>query len=321
MGTDQEDNLPTDIAAYLWSTLAAENMRMITPDEAQGRIEKTLAALATRWSAPTASFSMESSPGPGHPLTVWPADGKPVRRLLSTVDNGWLAAALHHDPQHPTRHSASKPNAFPGRWTSSSFTSLMTRPTRSSTRASCTWIYCPRHRQLRRASSGLVNTEPRIASYIGIARRQLPPEHYFRIGRTLPHRGAQKQVPQGETPDSTWGSTVFEGHYTYRGMRIVPSWGGSMFEALMVPLFVPEARWAPRSWGVNHPLTSGPRSSTAVTRPATASGASLRRADPRAVTETTGLMPWERTSTATPPTIAPCQRVLEKDRTRSPMVS
>ena len=47
---------------------------------------------------------------------------------------------------------------------------------------------------------------------------------------------------------------VFESHYTYRGMRIVPSWGGSMFEALMVPLFVPEARWAPRSWGVNHPL-------------------------------------------------------------------
>jgi hypothetical protein len=37
-------------------------------------------------------------------------------------------------------------------------------------------------------------------------------------------------------------------------MRIVPSWGGSMFEALMVPLFVPEARWAPRSWGINHPL-------------------------------------------------------------------
>jgi hypothetical protein len=37
-------------------------------------------------------------------------------------------------------------------------------------------------------------------------------------------------------------------------MEIVPSWGGSMFEALMVPLLVPEARWGPRSWGVNHPL-------------------------------------------------------------------
>jgi hypothetical protein len=28
-----------------------------------------------------------------------------------------------------------------------------------------------------------------------------------------------------------------------------------MFEALMPDLFVPEERWAPRSWGANHPLT------------------------------------------------------------------
>ena len=37
-------------------------------------------------------------------------------------------------------------------------------------------------------------------------------------------------------------------------MNIVPTWGGSMFEALMVPLFVPEETWGPRSWGGNHPL-------------------------------------------------------------------
>jgi hypothetical protein len=28
-----------------------------------------------------------------------------------------------------------------------------------------------------------------------------------------------------------------------------------MFEALMPAMFVPEAQWGPRSWGVNHPLT------------------------------------------------------------------
>jgi hypothetical protein len=38
-------------------------------------------------------------------------------------------------------------------------------------------------------------------------------------------------------------------------MLVTPSWGGSMFEALMPSLFVPEERWAPHSWGVNHPLT------------------------------------------------------------------
>jgi hypothetical protein len=47
---------------------------------------------------------------------------------------------------------------------------------------------------------------------------------------------------------------VFEGALPYRGMDVVPTWGGSMFEALMVPLFVPEEKWGKRSWGINHPL-------------------------------------------------------------------
>jgi hypothetical protein len=59
--------------------------------------------------------------------------------------------------------------------------------------------------------------------------------------------------PQGEVR-TYLGVDVFEGTYTYRNRRIVPSWGGSMFEALMVPLLVPEEQWGPRSWGINHPL-------------------------------------------------------------------
>ena len=101
---------------------------------------------------------------------------------------------------------------------------------------------------------GMLNTEARIASYLGIARGQLPPEHYYRMFRTLPENlGPQKQSPRGTTREYR-GVEVFEGSYEYRGARIVPSWGGSMFEALMVTLFVPEDVWAPRSWGVNHPL-------------------------------------------------------------------
>jgi hypothetical protein len=101
---------------------------------------------------------------------------------------------------------------------------------------------------------GMLNTEARIASYLAIARGQLPPEHYYRMFRTLPETlGPQEQSPRGETREY-YGIKVFEGSYDYRGVRIVPSWGGSMFEALMVPLFVPEDEWAPRSWGVNHPL-------------------------------------------------------------------
>jgi hypothetical protein len=48
---------------------------------------------------------------------------------------------------------------------------------------------------------------------------------------------------------------VFEGAYPYNGTKVVPGWGGSMFEALMPSLFVPEEVWGPRSWAINHPLT------------------------------------------------------------------
>ena len=82
---------------------------------------------------------------------------------------------------------------------------------------------------------------------------QLPAEHYYRLYRTLPpDRRWQGHEPAGEVR-AYKGVPVFEGHYTYRGLQVVPSWGGSMFEALMVPLFVPEDRWAPRSWGRQPP--------------------------------------------------------------------
>ncbi len=247
-----EKTSPTDIAAYLWSNLAAEELRLIEPAEAGRRLERTLAAVALLERSHGFFFD-RFDPRTGAPLKAAPGGAKPIRPLLSAVDNGWLAAALimvrntrpalreraegllkpmdfaffyePYDPADPVKH----PGQLHG-------------------------TYRPDERSFG-TLHGLVNTEPRIASYIGIARGQLPREHYYRIHRTgRPGGGTkQRQEPHGESR-TYLGVEVFEGHYEYRGMRIVPSWGGSMFEALMVPLFVPEARWAPRSWGVNHPL-------------------------------------------------------------------
>jgi hypothetical protein len=242
---------PTDIASGLWSTLAAESLQLASADEAGRRLERTLAAVERLERSHGLFFNWYDA-GTGARLTTWHVDRKPLRPYLSTVDNGWLAAALMmvrnthpalraraeallapmdfgflyepFDPADPVKHPGL---LHLGYWTDDG--------TYSNT-------------------YGMVNTEPRIASYIGIARGQIPAEHYFRIGRCRqPWRGPQEQTPQGVVRTYR-GVDVFESHYTYRGMRIVPSWGGSMFEALMVPMFVPEAVWAPRSWGINHPL-------------------------------------------------------------------
>ena len=103
---------------------------------------------------------------------------------------------------------------------------------------------------------GAFNTEPRIASYIGIALGQIPPVHYFGGWRTFPDTcdwSWPEQKPVGEWT-TYLGVDVFEGTYRYDDQRIVPTWGGSMFEALMVPLVVPEEEWGRRSWAVTHPL-------------------------------------------------------------------
>jgi hypothetical protein len=101
---------------------------------------------------------------------------------------------------------------------------------------------------------GMLNTEARIASYVGISQGQLPLDHYYRMSRARPPDG-DGRVPTGRGEVREYhGVPVDESFRVYRGLRVVPSWDGSMFEALMVSLFIPEAEWAPNGWGINHPL-------------------------------------------------------------------
>jgi hypothetical protein len=242
---------PTNIAAYLWSVVAAERLHIIAAEEARSRLARTLTTLAGVKTT-HGFFVNELDPRSATAQTLFPFDRKPRQLRLSAVDNAWLAMALlmvantepslreaargllrpmdfrfFYDP-----YSAADPLHHPGQL------HVGYRPEQK--------IYYGHY--------GLLNTEARIINYLGVAFGQLPAEAYYRMFRTLPETfGPQSQAPHGETRDYN-GIKVFEGSYTYRGVRIVPSWGGSMFEALMVPLFVPEETWAPRSWGRNHRL-------------------------------------------------------------------
>jgi hypothetical protein len=236
---------PTNIAAYLWSTIAAEHLDVISHEEATRRLTITLETIG-RLDRSNGFFYNWYDPRTGERLRVWPATGSPLRPFLSSVDNGWLAAGLmivgklrpelkvrtdsllgpmnfrfFYDPYDPAN-----PVAHPGLLRGGYFTDGG-------------GSYADFH-------YGMLNTEPRIASYIGIARGDLPPEHYYRLMRSSTSQSA---------PTRTYKNVpVPEGSVAYRGMHIVPSWDGTMFEALMVPLFVAEATWAPDSWGANHRL-------------------------------------------------------------------
>jgi hypothetical protein len=61
----------------------------------------------------------------------------------------------------------------------------------------------------------------------------------------------QSLPPQSRRRKEVRGFEVTGGYYEWKGLRYVPSWGGSMFEALMPTLLVDEQRLAPRSLGRN----------------------------------------------------------------------
>jgi hypothetical protein len=100
-------------------------------------------------------------------------------------------------------------------------------------------------------------SESRIADYIGIAKGEFPRRLYYGRWRSFPDTcdwSWQETRPAGfhRTYD---GVDVYDGSYAYGDTRLTPSWGGSMFEDLMPALLVPEEKWAPGSWRLNHPLT------------------------------------------------------------------
>jgi hypothetical protein len=266
---------PTNIGLYVWSTLAARDLQIITPAEARLRIGRVLDMLETmERHTESGQFYNWYNPATGEKLTVWPPTGSPVYPFLSSVDNGWLASALimitNTVPQSRERAQAILDGMDFGCYYDANalgpdlgagllrggFWKMEDAPPGSE--GFPRGNYCGKGPDVVYTGHhyGSFNTEPRIASYIGIALGQVPPEHYFAGWRTFPPTcdwGWQEMAPQGEYR-TYLGIEVYEGHYTYRGMNIVPSWGGSMFEALMVPLIVPEEEWGQGSWAINHPL-------------------------------------------------------------------
>ena len=264
---------PTNIGAYLWSTVVARDARIIDRREARTRMRQTLDTLATlERHDDSGMFYNWYSPQTGAKLTTWPVDDSVVYPFLSSVDNGWIATALqivaNAEPRlredadalresmdfgfyyNPDAENAPAGQIRGGFWDEPLPANQCSIPGNYSGRGADVFYTCHHY--------GAFNTEPRIASYLGIAAGQIPPEHYYGTWRTFPNENCDyawsEQRGEGEYVEHR-GVQVYEGSYSYRGMDLVPTWGGSMFEALMVPLFVPEDAWGKKSWALNHPLT------------------------------------------------------------------
>ncbi len=238
----------TNIGAYMWSTIVADRLGLISHGAAVGRLQKTLHSLETmvRDQASGQYFNWYDHTT-GAVLTVWPPTGAAVKAILSSVDNGWLATALHvvanTEPEVASRAGALFDSMDFGVYYRPAANRIAFFVAPSDGESPCCY--------------DTIVSESRIASYIGIATGKIPAKEYFGAWRTFPATcdwSWQETRPVGSY-QTYLGVNVFEGAYVYNGSRIVPGWGGSMFEALMPDLFVPEETWGPNSWAINHPLT------------------------------------------------------------------
>ncbi len=99
---------------------------------------------------------------------------------------------------------------------------------------------------------GMLFTEARVGSLLAIGKGDVPRAHWYGMVRTYPPGCRwQRQQPQSASVQEQNGFTVYRGYYHWRGVYYVPSWGGSMFEALMPLLVLDELRHAPHGWGAN----------------------------------------------------------------------
>ncbi|MEA2134049.1 MAG: hypothetical protein QOC68_1958 [Solirubrobacteraceae bacterium] len=247
-GTTSVQTSTTNIGAYMWSALVAERLRIISHAETVDRLGRTITTLEhMERHAPSGQFYNWYDHHTGAKLTTWPPTGAAVTPILSSVDNGWLAVGLRvvasRVPELRARAQALFDSMDFGFYYRPDVNRILFHYVPSTGDGPCCY--------------DTTVSESRIASYIGIEKGEIPQREYYGTNRSFPESCDWSWVetrPAGFTR-SYLGQSVYEGSYAYNGTRVTPSWGGSMFEALMPSLFVPEERWGPGSWGSNHPLT------------------------------------------------------------------
>ena len=222
----------TNIGFYLLSITAAVELDFISRAEALDKIATTLRTLETVETHEGFFFNYYNT------TTLARTDD-----LVSFVDSSWLTSGLMVIRQ-----------AFP---------ELAERASRLINQGNYRFFYDEsnglmshgfnaRSGQHLKIHYGVFYTEARLGSLIGIGKGDLPTQQWFQTARTMaPELTWQQGVPVDRRAREAHGVQWFSGHYHWLDEDFVPSWGGSMFEALMPRLVLDEERLAPQSLGAN----------------------------------------------------------------------
>ena len=222
----------TNIGFYLLSITAAVELEFITRKDALDKIATTLKTLESLETHEGFFFNYYNT------TTLTRTDD-----LVSFVDSSWLTSGLmvlrQAFPEFEERASRLI-NQGNYRFFYEEGTGLMSHG------------FNARSGQHLKMHYGVFYTEARLGSLIGIGKGDLPAQQWFQTARTMaPELTWQQGLPVDRKLKEAHGVHWFSGHYRWLDEDFVPSWGGSMFEALMPRLVLDEERLAPQSLGAN----------------------------------------------------------------------
>ena len=226
----------TNIGVYLMAVVSAQDLGFITKEDAVKRIKSTLATVE--------KLKFHSSGFPYNYYDTTLLD--PTSFFVSFVDSGWLLLGLYVAR-----------SAFPE--------ALTEQTTRLIKRGDFKFFYDPIEKQMFHGfyenlgvysdyHYGVFYAEPRAATYMAIARGDIPENHWFEgLVRTFPENyNWQGQTPKNRIARNVMGYQCMGGYYEWKDLKYVPSWGGSAFEALMPTVVLKERELAPEGLGKNN---------------------------------------------------------------------
>jgi hypothetical protein len=222
----------TNVGLHLMATVAARDLSFLTDGEATDRVRRVLDTLDRLEAHEGFFFNYYDT------TTL-----ERTSNFISFVDSSWLTAGL-----------MVVKNAMPA---------VADRAARLLAAQSYRFFYDDVTQQMSHGyyvnvptrseyHYGVLYTEARLGSLIALGRGDAPEDHWFALVRTYPPQATwQRQQPRDWHARTVRGHTFESGLYEWNGIRYVPSWGGSMFEALMPTIVVDEQRFAPKSLGRN----------------------------------------------------------------------
>lgn len=224
----------TNIGLYLMCLPAAQNFGFLARGEAVERVTQTLTTVEGLETAKenflynyydTTSLDRTS-------------------HFASLVDSGWLAAGLYVvKAAYP--ELAERVDKLLARWNFAFFYDEVDQQF---------WHgYYTNIEHYAEYHYGTFYTEPRATAYLAIARGEVPVDLWYQTLRTFPENyGWQSRAPVKRVAKPYEGGTYYGGYYEWEGLTYVPSWGGSLFEALMPTVMLKERELAAESLGRNN---------------------------------------------------------------------